>query len=143
MDESGGFYTIKGYSLREDSQITNAMEDYLEMIARLSRDHGRVRVNELAQMLHVKASSASKMIQQLAQQGYLHAEKYGELLLTEDGRQLGEYLLYRHDVLQRFLCFVNGSRDELKQVERIEHFLDKRTIYNLELLLQKIKPDSN
>jgi Mn-dependent DtxR family transcriptional regulator len=68
----------------------------------------------------------------------LHAEKYGEILLTDKGSQIGEYLLYRHDVLQRFLCRINHSDNELEQVEKIEHFLDKRTIKNLELLLQQL-----
>lgn len=138
MNDPAGFYTMKGYSLQENTQMTNAMEDYLEMIARLSAVCRQVRVNDLARMLHVKASSVSKMVQQLAQGGYLHAEKYGEILLTDKGSQIGKYLLYRHDVLQRFLCRINHSENELEQVEKIEHFLDKRTIKNLELLLQQL-----
>ncbi len=36
MKETDGFYTLKGYSLQEKGEMTNAMEDYLEMISRLS-----------------------------------------------------------------------------------------------------------
>lgn len=141
MNDSDGFYTMKGYSLQESDQMSNAMEDYLEMIARLTFENRRVRVNDLSRMLHVKASSVTKMVQQLAQGEYLQAEKYGKILLTDKGSHVGKYLLYRHDVLQRFLCLINHSDDELEQVEKIEHFLDKRTIKNLELLLQQLQRD--
>ena len=59
---------------------------------------------------------------------YAHYEK---IRLTEDGRKLGEYLLYRHNVVYRFLCLLNGDEDQLQQTERIEHFLDRRTVDNL------------
>lgn len=131
----GGFYTMKGYSLQESGGMTNAMEDYLEMIARLAQNGGRVRVNDLSRVLHVKASSVTKMVQHLARSGYVDAEKYGSIRLTEQGRAAGRYLLHRHDVLRRFLCAVNRSQDELEQAEKIEHFVDRRTILNMQRLL--------
>lgn len=133
------FYTMKGYELREeDGQLTSAMEDYLEMIARLSRDGERVRVSTLSRLLHVKASSVTKMVQHLSEAGYLRAQRYGEIALTERGAQVGGYLLYRHDVLLRFLCLLNRSDNELEQVEKIEHFLDERTVKNLERLTERL-----
>lgn len=132
MDDRDRFYTMKGYLLQSDSEITSAMEDYLEMIARLSRQKQSVRVGDLSKMLHVKASSVTKMVQHLVQMGLIQAKKYGEITLTGSGRELGDYLLYRHEVIHRFLCLVNQSEDELEQVEKIEHFLDCRTVGNLE-----------
>lgn len=131
MVDAKGFYTIKGYQIQEGAELTPAMEDYLEMICRLMETHTVVRLGELAEGLHVKPSSASKMIRLLSESGYINAEKYGYILLTEKGRQAGDYLLYRHDVLQRFLCLLNNTDNELEQVEKIEHFLDARTIENL------------
>ncbi len=139
MSENNEFYTMKGYLLQGQDTLSSAMEDYLEMIVRLSHKGVQIRVNELAKMLHVKASSVTKMVQQLTQQGYLEAEKYGEIHLTERGSLAGEYLLYRHNVLQEFLCAVNHTESELEQVEKIEHFLDERTIKNLEQLTKRIK----
>ena len=101
--------------------------------------HTVVRLGELAEVLHVKPSSASKMIRLLSETGYINAEKYGYILLTEKGRLAGDYLLYRHDVLQRFLCLLNNTDNELEQVEKIEHFLDARTIENLAKLTALMK----
>lgn len=139
MKREDGFYTMKGYALQENGELTSAMEDYLEMIARLSLQSKNVRVSELSKMLHVKASSVTKMVQQLVLADLIIAEKYGDIFMTESGRNLGNYLLYRHDVLHQFLCLLNHSDNELEQVEKIEHFLNKRTIKNLELLNQQLQ----
>lgn len=139
MQNENEFYTMKGYLLQGNFALSSAMEDYLEMIARLARNGMDIRVNELAGKLHVKASSVTKMVQQLTQEGYLQSKKYGAIYLTEKGISVGNYLLYRHNVLQNFLCAVNHSDSELEQVEKIEHFLDERTIKNLELLTQQLQ----
>lgn len=141
MSVTDGFYTMKGYSRLSDGQLTSAMEDYLEMIARLRRGGNTARVVELSSRLHVKASSVTKMIQQLARAGLVQTQKYGDIELTESGVSLGNYLLYRHDVLHRFLCLLNHSENELEQVEKIEHFLNERTIKNLELLVERLQKE--
>ena len=143
MSESGGFYTLKGYQDQEEPELTTAMEDYLEMICRLMRQSSVVRIGQLAESLHVTPPSASKMIRQLRMGGYILAEKYGYILLTDKGRQAGEYLLYRHGVLQRFLRLLNQSEDELEQVEKIEHFLNRRTIRNLDQLAARLETEQS
>lgn len=137
MKDSEGFYTLKGYEINTDTELTAAMEDYLEMICRILSAGGSVRVGELSKMLHVRPSSATKMLQHLDLLGYISAEKYGMISLTEKGREAGRYLLYRHDVLHRFLCGLNHTENELEQVEKIEHFLNKTTIEHLDILTRK------
>ena len=136
-----GFYTMKGYTLLSAGQLTSAMEDYLEMIARIKREGQTVRVVDLSSHLHVKASSVTKMIQQLVKAGFVHAQKYGDIELTPKGISLGDYLLYRHNVLHHFLCFVNSSINELEQVEKIERFINEQTIKNLDLLCERFKSE--
>ncbi len=137
MTQTDNFYTLKGYSLLEHTEITSSMEDYLEMICRLHRNGQPVRIKELAECLHVKPSSASKMTGNLRQQGLVRFEKYGTVSLTEDGLELGEYLLFRHDVLLRFFCYINQNSDELEQVEKVEHFIEPETVYNIQKWLDK------
>lgn len=137
MAQTDNFYTLKGYSLLEHTQITSSMEDYLEMICRLHRDGQPVRIKELAECLHVKPSSASKMTGNLRKQELVRFEKYGTVSLTEHGQELGEYLLFRHDVLRRFFCYINQNSDELEQVEKVEHFIEPETVYNIKKWLDK------
>lgn len=137
-DDDFGFYTLKGYEQNDEAELTPSMEDYLEMIARLSLSNEIVRVGDVSKMLHVKPSSATKMIQALTAHGYLKMAKYGFIFLTDKGRTEGNYLLYRHEIINRFLCVLNRSKNELEQAEKIEHFLNVRTIKNLDELTQKI-----
>jgi len=62
-------------------------------------------------------------------------EKYGYIKLTDTGSELGEYLVFRHDTLHRFLCYINQSDNELEQVEKIEHFINPETVQNIKKML--------
>ena len=141
MAGTGEFYTQRGYETQSGGELTAAMEDYLEMICRIARGGGEVRVRELAARLHVKPSSVSKMAAHLDALGYVTAEKYGLIRPTETGRAAGDYLLWRHETVERFLRMLNGSRDETEQAERIEHFLDRRTVANLDRLARRMGND--
>ena len=125
------YYTLNGYSRREAAAITAAMEDYLEMLCRLEEEGKSLRIGQLAAHLHVRPPSASRMIKQLRELGLVNFEKYGIVSLTEEGREMGKYLLFRHRVLLAFFCRINHSEDELTQVEKVEHFIDRRTLMNL------------
>lgn len=137
------FYTLRGYNRRGNPEISAAMEDYLEMICRLIKKGETVRVNHLASLLNVTPPSSSKMIAKLRDSGMVEFEPYGVVTLTQRGMELGEYLLYRHDVLQRFFCHVNDSDSELELVEKIEHFFDERTVASLERILASLYRDSS
>jgi D-alanyl-D-alanine carboxypeptidase len=129
------FYTLKGYSLNENNLLTPALEDYLEMIYRLGGMN--IKINILSEKLNVKASSVSKMANKLKALNLLILEKYKSLNLTEKGFQVGNYLFYRHQTLSSFLKYLNKENYSLKQVEKIEHFVDDITLKNISLFLNK------
>ncbi|HAN20120.1 MAG TPA: DNA-binding protein, partial [Clostridiales bacterium] len=137
MDNNFDYHTLKGYQLIDNKLITASMEDYLEMICRTLKTQEYVRINFLAEKLNVRPSSASKMVNNLKCLGLVTFEKYGYIKPTEKGLSIGEYLLYRHDVLNELLCLINNTESELEQVEKIEHFLDSRTITNIKKITDK------
>lgn len=63
--------------------------------------------------------------------------------MTDKGRKIGAYLLWRHRVLYDFLCMLNGTEDELEQVEKIEHFIDERTTANLAVLTKRLREEKD
>ena len=140
----GGYYTLMGYQMNRTrgasenpdgkSTLTYAMEDYLEMICRISERGGELRVRDIARELHVKPSSVTKMLQNLCHAGYIRTERYGFIYITDAGHDAGAYLLHRHAVITRFLRLLNKSGDETETAEKIEHYLDSATVYNLEKL---------
>lgn len=140
MTDSNEFYTLKGYSsLKKGETLTTAMEDYLEMIYRLYCKKENIRIKRLSEILHVKPSSASKMANNLKTSGYIEFEKYGQISLTKKGKTMGDYLLYRHEILQEFFCCINHSDNELTLVEKIEHFINKETVDNIKTWLDHMK----
>lgn len=140
MTDFNEFYTLKGYSsLKKGDTLTTAMEDYLEMMYRLYRNHENIRIKRLSEILHVKPSSASKMANILKTSGYVEFEKYGQISLTTKGKTMGDYLLYRHEILQQFFCYINHSDNELTLVEKIEHFINKETVDNIKTWLDQMK----
>ncbi len=143
ISEKAQFHTFNGNISAKDSQLTPSMEDYLEMIYRILRTEKVVRIHKLAENLNVKASSASKMVAGLTNLGYLYYEKYGYVCLSDDGIEMGEYLLKRHSVLNRLLCYINKSDDELEQVEKIEHFFNRKTVENINVLLNQLEGNSS
>lgn len=135
------FRTLDGYDRMQKRMLTRTMEDYLEMICRLARQDPVVRVQAIAERLNVKPSSVTKMVQQLAARGYVEYRPYAYLKLTPLGEKEGAYLLYRHDVLHEFLCLLNGTPEELEQVELIEHFLNRQTVQNIEKLAERLRAE--
>lgn len=118
------FYTFHEYMKKDESALTASMEDYLEMIARLSAENGFTRISELSQALNIQPSSATRMAQRLAGAGYLKYEKYGYLMLLEKGRQAGTWLLRRHAILEAFMRMVGVDEAEVfEETEKVEHML--------------------
>jgi Mn-dependent DtxR family transcriptional regulator len=122
------FYTFNEYMKKEDKSLTASMEDYLEMIYRLSIKNGFTRIHELSTALNVQPPSATKMVQKLAELKLLKYEKYGILILEENGKKLGEALLNRHNTIEKFLRILDIPDSEiLNETEKIEHTISKET----------------
>lgn len=138
LKEEEGFFTFREYMKKEDL-LTASMEDYLEMVYRLSKESGFTRVNELAAALNVQPPSASKMIQKMSDQGLVDYEKYGYVVLTSKGQQMGGELLYRHQLVEEFLIIIGVSKGLLEQIEKIEHTLSNHTLFFLGKLIRFLK----
>ncbi|MCL2873901.1 MAG: metal-dependent transcriptional regulator [Defluviitaleaceae bacterium] len=139
MPENTKYYTLKGYAMMEDNVITASMEDYLEMIYRIHSSGEPVRISTLAVSLNVKPSSATKMVANLKKHNLVSSERYGYIKLTDEGNELGRYLIFRHDTIHKLLCYINNSQNELEQVEKIEHFFNPETIMNIKKLLDRLR----
>ncbi|HHY12488.1 MAG TPA: helix-turn-helix domain-containing protein [Firmicutes bacterium] len=125
------FRTFRGYSLSEADGLTPGMEDYLEMLYRLSSGKTYVRLVDLAARLSVQPPSASRMMQRLSEQGLVQYERYGMIHLTEAGKKLGASLLERHHLLEQFLKLLGVKQNILKDTERIEHIISKELVHKI------------
>lgn len=130
------FHTVRGYENINLARkvLTPSMEDYLEMIYRCSIEEDVIRLNKIAQMLNVRDSSASKMMKKLGELSFIKYEKYGVIILTEQGINIGKYLLERHNIIKSFLEYLGGKEDVLQETELIEHIISSETVENIYML---------
>lgn len=135
------FRTVRGYELlrQEDNVLSHSMEDYLEMAYRLCKDKGYARVNDLASALNVQPPSASKMVQKLSGLGYVSYQRYGIVQLTRKGRELGRYLLQRHETVEGFLRLIGVTEGILEETEKIEHNVSEATLERIRILVAFMK----
>jgi len=125
------FFTFREYMKKDEDLLTASMEDYLEMIYRLSRDTGFTRINDLATALNVQPPSATKMVQKLANLGVVNYEKYGMILLSKKGEEMGRVLLERHQIVEDFLNLLGISEGVLEETEKIEHTVSNQTLRSM------------
>lgn len=135
------FYTLTGYKIKNNLVITPAMEDYIEMIYRYKTNEECITVKELSELLNVRSSSVSKMLNRLNNCNLIDYTKYGNIVLTNKGKKLGKFYLRRHNILSSFFKLINKNRFKLEQVEKVEHYIDNITIKNIGDFIKKNKSD--
>lgn len=126
------FHTFSSYMKKINEEMTASMEDYLEMICRLSKKTGFTRIYELSNALNVQPPSATMMVQKLAKINVLKYEKYGMIILEKKGIELGEVLLKRHQTIEKLLTIL-GVNDSLilEETEKIEHTISSETLTSI------------
>lgn len=121
------FFTFREYMMKDD-KLTASMEDYLEMIYRLSAEKGYTRTHDLAAALNVQPPSTTRMVQRMSALKLVNYEKYGIITLSPKGKEIGEALLRRHMVVEDFLKLIGITKNVLKETEMIEHTISVDTL---------------
>ena len=133
------FHPFGEYMKKTDASLTASMEDYIEMISRLTAENGFTRISELSQALNIQPSSATKMVQRLHELGYIRYEKYGFIMLEEKGKKAGDWLLKRHRIIENFIRIIGADDSKvLQETEKIEHTLSSETTICLETFVSFI-----
>ena len=123
------------------SNLSAALENYLETVATLKREKKYARIGDIAKSLNVKASSVNVAINFLTESGLVTHEKYGYVDLTEQGEKVAAEIQRKHDILYSFLSnllFVQ-SETAAKEACEIEHSISEDTIHRLDRLHSLLK----
>ena len=106
---------------RADHAMENA-EDYVELIDEMQAQMGAAHVTDIAARLGVSTVTVHKTIKRLKLEGFVIAEPYRAIALTEQGRTLARESRIRHEVTLRFLRNLGLSEAEAQSdAEGIEH----------------------
>jgi len=113
--------------------VTHRKEDYLEAIDEVARKKGYAKVVDISKSLGIGSSSVTEMFQKMAEEGYIHYEKYRGVTLTEKGKKVAEETQSRQDTLRAFLTIL-GIDEEIANEDacRIEHQVHPLTMERLE-----------
>jgi DtxR family transcriptional regulator, Mn-dependent transcriptional regulator len=113
--------------------VSESLEDYLELVYTLSRDRGSARVGDLARARSVSMASASLAVKKLKRDGLVEAVSRDGIRLTEEGADLARQLSSRHEFLTRFLRDLLGVEPATAEKDAcaIEHHLSPDTLSHL------------
>lgn len=119
--------------------LTPSLEDYLEEIYRFSLSLDTVRVTDISKKLHVALPSVTKALYKLRDESYIKYERYGEIKLTDQGKEFGYYLVTRNQLLQEFLSLICSKCNFAAEAEAMEHYLSTATINAIKTLVEFMK----
>ena len=110
-----------------------ANEDYLECLVRIEQEEGAedgVRSVDVAKRLNVSKASVNKAVAALKAQGLVDQSHYGKVILTNQGREVGTAVWYRHRLIRTFLVRELGVDFERADSEAcmMEHALSEDTM---------------
>lgn len=116
-----------------ERHLTVANEDYLECMVRIESEAGEgagVRSVDIANQLDVSKASVNKAVAALKSQGLVDQSHYGKVMLTDEGRAIGEAVWYRHRLLRTFLMRELGVPYQRADSEAcmMEHALSEDTM---------------
>jgi DtxR family Mn-dependent transcriptional regulator len=114
-------------------RLSANMEDYLEVIYRLSESTGFSRVSTIAEVVGVKKPSVSKAIRRLAREGLVTHTPYGGAAVTPRGMQVAQAQVRSHRAIIRFLEEVLALPSELAEHDAclMEHAISHDTVEHL------------
>ncbi|MGI5893446.1 MAG: metal-dependent transcriptional regulator [Candidatus Merdivicinus sp.] len=110
-------------------KLQESGENYLETVLILEDKNGAVRSVDVANYLGVSKPSVSRAMNVLKAAGYITQESYGDIYLTEKGRERAGAVLERHHLIAEFLILSVGIDRETADRDacRIEHVISPET----------------
>ena len=118
--------------------LSPRIEDYLEELFLLESTGRSVTVTSLAERLKITKGTVTATVQKLVELELVKHERYGNLHLTETGRQRGMTVFRRHEGFRAFFHELLGlDRDHSSEMAcSMEHYIDPVTEERLYALLE-------
>lgn len=107
--------------------ITQAIQDYLKTIYKLSEKGGAVGTNQIAERLTLSQASVTGMIKRLAELKLIRYVPYRGVELTKAGRKIALETIRHHRLIELYLAEALGfSWDQVhEEAEKLEHVISE------------------
>jgi len=111
---------------------TEREEEYLEEIRRAEEKGEECTTGSLARKLKISPASVSEMLKRLKEKGYIEYTPYGNVELTDYGRDVGKQVLDKHRIAEEFLLMLGLAEPEIhEEACKLEHALSDKVFLAL------------
>lgn len=113
-----------------EENLTRSIEDYLEAIYVFELEgENTIPSLKVAKALNVSKAAVAKAMNRLHDDGYILKELYGQISLTEKGREVGKLVYDKHKTIKEFLIKI-GVSEENAEIDccKIEHIICSETL---------------
>jgi len=122
-------YQVESLAKTRRDNAKEISEDYVETIADLIAETGEARVVDLARRLGVTHVTVNRTIARLQKAGFVTAQPYRAVFLTNKGRALAAMCKSRHETVAAFLRSLGiPERVAEMDAEGIEHHVSPETL---------------
>ncbi len=119
---------------------TEVAEDYVELVDDLIEEKGEARAVDLAERMGINPATVNKTVKRLQREGYLTAEPYRSIFLTEAGKAMADSARERHELVYQFLRSIGVSAEvALLDAEGVEHHVSRETLACFEAFISQQK----
>jgi DtxR family Mn-dependent transcriptional regulator len=122
------------------TDLSETLEDYLEIIYALSLEHPAVRVRDIARAKGVRMPTVTAALRRLSERALVSYQAREHVGLTDAGKKIAHRLTGRHRFLTRFLAQVLGVVPETAERDAcgLEHHLSACSLERLAAFVEYI-----
>lgn len=116
--------------MKIDIQLSESLEDYLEVILNLEQAKKVARAKDIAEKMGVQRGSVTSALKSLKDKNLINYEPYSFITLTPKGKTLAKEINRRHGILRNFLFNVLQVDEETAESTacRMEHAIDSKSL---------------
>ena len=98
--------------MAEDKNISENIEEYLEVLYRNGSNGEQVSTTMLSKELGIAPGSVTQMLKKLESLGYITYTPYKGATLTDEGMKIAQKITRKHRILEKFLLDVLKVKEE-------------------------------
>lgn len=121
-------------------ELSESLEDYLEIILSLEKTQKVARVKDIAEKMGVLRGSVTGALKNLSEKELINYQPYSFITLTKKGAVIAKEIARRHEVIKEFLenvLLLDPQKAE-DNACRMEHAMDKAAINRLVQFIEYI-----
>ena len=125
----------------KNNDLSENMENYLEVILELEKTKKVARAKDIAEKLNVKRGSVTGALKRLGEMGLINYEPYSYVTLSPKGIRIAKDISVRHTGLKDFLHNVLQVDEEIAEDTacKMEHAIDPVSMEKLMCFIEYVQ----